>query len=248
MKRHHILDQIRGLTLISMILFHAVWDLVYIFDRDWTWFYSPLAYVWQQSICWLFIALSGFCWSLGRHKLRRGLIVSGAGFLVSLVTELVMPDQRIRFGVLTLLGFCMLVMIPLEKLLSKIPSWAGLFGSFLSFLLIRNINDGYLGFEGLRFAKLPDNLYHMGDIATFVGFTDTRFYSTDYFSVFPWIFLFITGYYAYRLAMQYGLLEKLSEWKPKGKLLGFMGRKSLIIYMLHQPVIYLILFVWDKIS
>lgn len=239
MKRIHLLDELRGITLISMVLFHAVWDLVYIFGMDWDWFYTPIAYVWQQSICWTFIFLSGFCWSLGKRRLRRGLLVSGAGLLVSLVTELATPAQRIRFGVLTLLGLCMLIMISLDKILKGISAAIGLAGSVLLFLLTRNINDGYLGFEALNLLKLPDGLYELGDGATLIGFTDRSFYSADYFSVFPWIFLFVAGYFGYRVASERKLLEKIAAWRLPGKFFQSIGKQSLIIYMLHQPIIYL---------
>ena len=246
MKRIRLLDELRGVTLVSMILFHAVWDLVFIFHINWKWFYSPIAYVWQQSICWVFIFLSGFCWSLGKRKLRRGIIVSAAGLVVSLVTELVMPDQRVRFGVLTLLGICMLVMIPLEKLLRNVSSVVGLAGSSLCFVLTRNMNDGYLGFEGMNILKLPEEWYHMGDVASLLGFTDTSFYSTDYFSVFPWIFLFVAGYFGYRTAVEKGFLEKMQTLHMPGKIWGIIGKQSLIIYMLHQPIIYLGLYLLTR--
>ena len=92
-KRYALLDILRGITLISMIVYHTIWDMVYIFDVDWLWFESPAAYVWQQSICWCFILLSGFCWSLGKHKLKRGLTVFIAGALVSIVTLIVIPEE-----------------------------------------------------------------------------------------------------------------------------------------------------------
>lgn len=247
-KRYHILDSIRGVTLISMIGFHAVWDLVYLFDVDWAWYETPIAYIWQQSICWVFIALSGFCWSLGRRKLRRGLTVLAAGFLVSLVTEVFMPDQIIRFGVLTLLGCSMLLMIPLDRLFikkEKVSASAGLIVSLLAFCITRNVNDGSLGFESLELAKLPRALYQMGDAGNFLGFTEPRFYSADYFSLIPWFFLFLAGYFGYHWAMQKGVLEKAAALKPLPKLFGwvdFMGKHSLIIYMLHQPVIYGVLY------
>ena len=243
MKRYHVLDDIRGITLASMIVFHGVWDLVYIFDVNWGWFYTPIAYLWQQSICWMFIALSGFCWSLGGHKLRRGLTVFAAGCMVSLVTELATPEQRIRFGVLTLLGFCMLLMIPLDRYFQKIHPLSGCVGSFFLFLLMRNINDGYLGFEGINLLRLPKKLYAMGDVATFWGFTDVRFFSADYFSVFPWFFLFVTGYFGYRLIVKNCLLDKMAKMSSWRGPWGFLGRHSLIIYMLHQPIIYLGLWV-----
>ena len=64
------LDALRGLTLVSMIAYHACWDLVYLFHADWDWYRGTGAYIWQQSICWTFILLSGFCFSLGRRPLR----------------------------------------------------------------------------------------------------------------------------------------------------------------------------------
>ena len=241
MKRVCLLDDIRGMTLFSMILYHTVWDLVYIWGMDWSWYYTKFAYIWQQSICWTFIFLSGFCWSLGKHKLRRGLIVVGAGALVSLVTEIAMPNQRIRFGVLTLIGTSMLLTIITEKILKRVPALIGFACSLLLFLLIRNVNVGYIGFENWNLYQLPEAWYHGGDIATFMGFTDLSFFSSDYFSVLPWYFLFVAGYFAYQLAKRYGILEKIAKKRSVGKIWNFMGRQSLIIYMLHQPIIYLVL-------
>ena len=44
-------DTLRGLTLVSMIVYHACWDLVYLYRLDWDWYRSFWAYAWQQSIC-----------------------------------------------------------------------------------------------------------------------------------------------------------------------------------------------------
>ena len=78
-KRYYVLDGIRGLALINMIAYHACWDLVYMFGMDWKWYKSEAAYVWQQGICWTFIFLSGFCWSMGRHHIKRGFTVFAGG-------------------------------------------------------------------------------------------------------------------------------------------------------------------------
>lgn len=247
--RYRRLDEIRGVTLFSMILFHTVWDLVYIFGMNWNWFHTDLAFLWQQSICWTFILLSGFCWSLGRRKLRRGLLVFGAGLVVSFVTEVFLPEQRIRFGILTFLGTAMLLLLPLEKLLKKVSAMVGLLVCFGAFILLYGINDGYIGIIGLiELFRLPQALYHLGDVATFIGFTDRRFYSSDYFSLLPWIFLFLTGYFCYRLAEEKNRLKVLAEQKSCGKLWNLMGKNSLLIYLLHQPIVYAVLLVWDKVS
>jgi uncharacterized membrane protein len=97
----------------------------------------------------------------------------------------------------------------------------------------------------MKLVKLPRALYQMGDVGNFLGFTEPRFYSADYFSLIPWFFLFLAGYFGYHWAMQKGALEKAAALKPLPKLFGwvdFMGKHSLIIYMLHQPVIYGVLY------
>ena len=75
--RYRLLDELRGLDLISMMLYHGMWDVVFLFGVAQKWYTGRPGFVWQQSICWVFILLSGFCLPLGHRPLRRGLIVSG---------------------------------------------------------------------------------------------------------------------------------------------------------------------------
>jgi len=224
------LDTIRGVMLISMIAYHACWDMVYMFGADWDWYRSGVAYLWQQGTCWTFILLSGYCWNLGRHRLKRGLMAFGGGVLVSAVTMVMMPESSVFFGVLSLLGTSTLLLIPLEKLLVRVPPWTGFAGSFLLFLLFGEVNAGYLGFEGLRIAALPKELYR-NLFTTCLGFPCAGFYSTDYFSLLPWFFLFLTGYFLYRL-------RRADPPNFSLPVLTALGRHSLLVYLLHQPVIY----------
>ena len=99
-----LLDELRGLDLISMMLYHGMWDLVYLFGVRAPWYGSWQGELWQQSICWVFILLSGFCLPLGRHPVKRGAVVFGCGALVTAVTLIFMPADAVWFGVLTLLG------------------------------------------------------------------------------------------------------------------------------------------------
>ena len=227
-KRRHELDTLRGLTLVSMIAYHACWDLVYLFGKDWAWYRSEGAYLWQQSICWTFILLSGYCVSLGRRKYRRGAEVFAAGVLISAVTWVAMPSSRIFFGVLSLLGSAMLITAAVEPWLKKLPPACGLGGSFLLFLFFRGVSGGTLGFGAVR---VPDVLYRSYFTACF-GFPPKGFFSTDYFALLPWIFLFWCGFYLYQLHPN-GAKRSVSL-----PLITAMGRKSLLIYLLHQPLVY----------
>lgn len=240
-KRYYVLDGIRGFALVNMLIYHCVWDLVYMFECDWQWYRSELAYAWQQYICWTFIFISGFCYSLGKKKLKRGLIVFLSGSLISIVTLIAMPENRVIFGILTLIGSCMLLMIPLEQILKKVPPVIGLLFGFMLFFFTRNVNQGCLGFGDLRLVALPEHWYR-NLFTTYLGFPTPDFYSTDYFSLFPWIFLFVTGFFMNCFLGQKNLLSHLQPCKIKP--LEWLGQHSLGIYIVHQPLIYLALTVF----
>lgn len=235
-KRYELLDTIRGIVLVSMIIYHACWNLVYIYGMDWGWYRSKGAYLWQQSICWTFLLLSGFCFSLGKRHLKSGLMVFGGGMLVTVVTLIFMPENRVIFGVLTCIGSCVLLLNFTQNIWKKIPDRIGLGSMFFLFLFTKNINNGYLGIGESVILRLPGKWFR-NYVTTYLGFPHKGFYSTDYFSIFPWLFLFMTGFYLYRLLEKQGILEN-ELLKQKISPFAFLGRQSLLIYLLHQPIIY----------
>lgn len=162
-------------------------------------------------------------------------MVLGAGFIVSLVTIYIVPESLIIYGVLTFLGTAMLLMIVLEPVCKKGNPIAGLIVTAVLFLLLRNVNDRSLGFEAIEVMALPDELY-ANMATTFLGFPVQGFFSTDYFSLIPWFFLFQAGYFTNRI-----IKAKIGFGGLVGKkmpFLGWIGRNSLWIYMVHQPVVY----------
>lgn len=143
---------------------------------------------------------------------------------------------KIICGVLTLIGSCMLLSVPLKKFLRKISPAVGIILSFVLFMFTRNINRRALGFGNFDLLVLPDFLYK-NIFTAYLGFPPAGFFSTDYFSLLPWAFLFFCGYFLFSEANRYGLNERLFS-KVRIPMLSFMGRHSLIIYLLHQPVLY----------
>lgn len=234
--RYVILDTVRGVTLLSMILYHAAWDAVHFLGVNWSWYDGLPGFVWQQSICWTFILLSGFCWSLGRRHARRGALVLAASFAVTAVTVVFTPDARIVFGVLTLLGSCMLLFIPLRTVLERIPALPGIIGAMALFALCRNISQGYIGLGVLRL-DLPGSLYQ-GMLSAYFGFPPEAFFSTDYFPLLPWGFLFAAGFFLYRLCQPQDVLSQLPKWAVPG--VTWLGRHSLLVYLAHQPALYVL--------
>lgn len=245
--RYAIIDDVRGLIVISMIIYHAVWNMVNLFGAKWHWYQSDWAYLWQQSICWGFILLSGFCWSFSRKQWKRGTAVFASGLLVSAVTALLMPENIILFGVLTCLGSCMLLMIPLQKITSICNPQTGMLMSFAMFVLLRNINEGRLGFEQWDLIQLPEKWY-ANLFTAYLGFPPDWFCSADYFSLFPWMFLFLTGYFIGRIVRrkEWLSLQQVSVKGCMGAGLEWVGRHSLLIYLLHQPLLYAVLFICCK--
>lgn len=211
-ERYRFLDEIRGFLLLNIIAYHMIWDFNYIFGFEWEWYRGTPGAIWQFLSCCGFILLSGYCWQMGKHQLRRGIEIFGAGLVITIVTIMVMPDCKVIFGVLTFLGSAMMLLIPLSKILNKIPPVLGAMVSLFLFAVFYPVNIGYL------------------------GFTESEFFSTDYFSILPWIFLYITGYFVYKIRMK----KECLKWEKKGICPPFawLGRHSLIIYLLHQPVIY----------
>lgn len=177
--------------------------------------------------------LSGFCVPLGHRTLKRGAQVFAAGALVTVVTLVFMPEDRVVFGVLTFLGSAMLLTGVLEPLLKKIPPAAGLAVSAVLFAVCYPVGLGWVGLGGWKL-MLPQSLY-ANYFTAFFGFYPDWFYSADYFGLLPWLFLFWAGYYLHK-AVGRGRMEPLR--RPVCPALGWMGRHSLLLYLLHQPVIY----------
>lgn len=92
--------------------------------------------------------------------------------------------------------------------------------------------NGFWNLPGGRLA-LPQALYASWPTAYF-GFMSKSFFSTDYFPLLPWLFLFWAGYFLHHLLGRGRLAPLRRSVCPP---LGWMGRHSLVLYLLHQPVI-----------
>lgn len=213
---------------------HGIWFIFSILICNGI-YQSKGAYIWQQCICWTFIFLSGFCEPLGKKKLKRGVTVFSLGFLIVVATLIALPQNRVRFGVPTLIGSCMLLMILAEKVLQKCRPLHGLIFSITLFLLTKNINQGCLGFSNWNLLPLPDSWYH-NFATTYLGFPMPGFHSADYFSLLPWVFLYSAGYFTHQLFTHCKLLPNLES--SKAEPLEWIGRHSLGLYMIHQPLLY----------
>ena len=190
--------------------------------------------VWERCICCSFIFISGLCGHWGRrHALRRGLVLNGCGLLITAVTLIAVPEQAVWCGVLTFLGCATLLTIPVDRLLRGRWAVAGLAVSLVLLAVFWPVNRGWLGFGALQLWQLPDVLYH-SRLLTVLGFPFAGFSSSDYFSILPWYFLFLAGYFARPLLFANEQVKKVARLRLP--LLDRLGRKSLPVYLVHQPL------------
>lgn len=231
--RYHLIDALRGFALVNMVAFHLMYDIFNIFSAETGWNSEPLTIIWERFICCSFIILSGVSFNFSHHPFRRGIILNACGFLITIVTVLFIPSQAVWFGILNFLGCAMMISYPLKAYLENIAPAVGAFCSLLLFALLYGVPEGYVGFFGLELFKLPEFLYGIKALA-FIGFPSIDFHSTDYFPIIPWIFLFLSGYFAWRVIKNFNADR---FFKRKIPFFNFIGRHTLIIYILHQPII-----------
>ncbi len=218
-RRFDVLDAWRTLAIMLMVAYHFLYDL-YIFGviSANQLFSAPLN-VLERFICCSFILLAGASARFSRNNLRHGLIVLGAGLVVEIGAAV--AGQTIRFGVLMLLGSSMVLWHFLGKGLQKLPGWSVAAGSGVLFFAAR-------WWTGRTAVSVPW-LYPL-------GFTAPGFYSADYFPLLPWFFLFLIGTALGGWCLAHRENRLLTVSLPG--VLTWPGRHSLIIYVLHQPVLY----------
>lgn len=232
-KRYYLLDSLRGTSIISMIAFHLCYDLFMIYGINTSWYFYPITAVWERSICVVFILVSGMCLNFSENGIKRGILLNLTGFAVTCVTVIAEPNQAVWFGVLNLIGCSMMIVSVLSDNLKKIRPLSGALISFLLYAVSYDVPKGYVGLFGLDIVKLPDFLYSCKYLA-FLGFPSSDFFSTDFFPLIPWIFLFAAGFYLWNFIVEKNLTK---YFELKIPVLDKIGRYSLWIYLAHQPII-----------
>lgn len=238
-KRYETIDFVRGFALINMFLYHGIYDLVYIFNVDIPWFTSKEAYYWQQMICMLFIILAGASASFSRNLLKHGFKVLVGGLIISVTTMVAMPSQFVSFGILHFMGISMILLSIFRKYIDKFSPILG-FGIAMAFFIVtKRIPGRYLGIGDIPLLPLPNSLYQSDYLYAF-GFPNSRFSSVDYFPLLPWLFLFLAGYTFWNLIKNSQFIEKYGHFQVVG--INYIGKHTLLLYLLHQPFIYSLIF------
>jgi uncharacterized membrane protein len=242
-KRVHFIDEVRGVLILYIVWYHLMYDLTVIYGLDMDWVGSAWMEYIRLTAVSLFVIISGVSCHYSRSNIRRGIKTILWGMVITLCTILVAPDQVILFGILHFMGTAMLLCGLLQNKINEIPVKAGIIISLLLFILTYNIYDGYIGIAGIGTIKIHSMFYNKPYLFPF-GFSSIGVESADYYPIFPWLFLFLAGNFFGR-----GIKRNQAPfffYNAHSTTLSKIGRHTLIIYLLHQPIILILLFIIFK--
>ena len=232
------IDFLRGIAIIMMITFHFLFDLNYFGNYGFN-LHSGFWWLFARITAAIFIFLVGVSLTLSYSRaikekegdlyflkyLYRGLKIFSWGLIITLITWVFIKQGLIIFGVLHFIGVAIILAYPFIRL--------RFLNLFLGILLI--IFGIYL--TGLRF-DFPWLIW--------LGFMPQNFYTFDYFPILPWFGLVLLGLFFGNLLYPEGKRSiKIREIKnPVTNLFCFLGRHSLLIYLIHQPVLVALLHIF----
>lgn len=242
-KRFWEIDFMRGIAIIMMVTFHSAFNLYY-FDVMNIDINSTPWWLLARSTATIFIFLVGVSLTLSyaktertkskkgvciKYLLRGGKIFSW-GILITTITYIFLNEAYVRFGILHLIGFSIIIAVPFIKykyLNLALGSVTLLIGFYLQSF---RVNTEWLMWIGLR---------------------PVSFYTVDYFPLFPWFGLILLGIFAgnflYPDHERRFELADLSDIGPI-KIFSFLSKHSLLIYLLHQPVIIILMIIFGIID
>ncbi|WMT88423.1 DUF1624 domain-containing protein [Pelagibacterium sp. 26DY04] len=219
-------DIARGIAIVAMVIYHFSWDLAFLGFVDFDPTQSLPWIVFQKSIVGTFIFLTGVSLVLGHGAgirwpafWRRFAIILGAALLVTAGTYTFYAETFVYFGVLhaiALFSLLGLVFLRAPLALVIVPAIA------IS-LLPLFVQDPLFG----------EKLW------SWIGLWDVPPPTEDLVPIFPWFGVALAGIAAARLALASGFATRLAEIQgttSPARFLARMGRWSLVIYVLHQPI------------
>ncbi|MDN7024453.1 DUF1624 domain-containing protein [Methanoculleus sp. FWC-SCC1] len=233
--RYWEIDAARGIAVVTMILFHAVFDLNYfgiVTVTVATGFWRMLAYATAST----FIFLVGLsltisyarssrrldAQALRRKYLKRGATIFGYGLVVTAATYLFLPSGYIVFGILHFIGIAVII--------------APFFIRFEEANLLFGVAALFAGYVTNAITGPWPLLW--------LGIHPSSFTSLDYVPLLPWFGLVLFGIYfgkKFYPEGTRGFSVKIAE-PGAARPLAFLGRHSLFIYFLHQPIILAAIF------
>jgi len=222
------LDALRGLAIVAMIAYHFCFDLRYFGVAHWNFEHDMRWLAARSTILSSFLLIAGVSAVLANaqpaplsHWLRHVAIIAGAALLVTADSYVLFPQSFISFGVLHAIALSLLLAKPLLA-----RPWIAAITGFVVIV------------AGLVYANPAFDNRVLG----FVGFMTDKPMTEDYVPLFPWFGVLLLG-----IAVGHGLVRtQFAALVPLARLpalFSFLGRHSLVVYLVHQPLMMLLLWV-----
>jgi uncharacterized membrane protein len=144
---------------------------------------------------------------------------------VTVASILFLNEGFIYFGILHFFAFTSFLIYPILKYMDKeMTAFAGILFIILGIVLFFNVKT--------------ETSYFI-----WVGLVPEDFFTFDFFPIFPWFGVLLFGTFIGRLKYPNGERSfKIREIRnPVSTAFQFLGKNSLLIYFIHQPIILLIL-------
>ncbi|MBC7741048.1 MAG: DUF1624 domain-containing protein [Bdellovibrionaceae bacterium] len=216
-----LIDTLRGLAIVMMIIFHFYFNLSSFRITSPDFYKDEFWLAFRMIIMVIIVTLVGVSLALAKVRLtdqhfwRRNLKILICALLVSAGTYLMLPASFIYFGVLHFIFVASVIGSFFNR-----PALAW-FNLALGALLIT---------AGACFKS--ENFNNPG--LNWIGFAATRPQAEDYVPFVPWFGLVLIG-----LFISYQVLPCLPArvLNFDNFILKWIGQKSLLIYMIHQPLL-----------
>lgn len=222
------IDFLRGLAFICMVYDHAVYDLNYIFGVRTNFFWGYGDIIGDFSAI-TFMILCGVSANLSKNNLKRGLIVFASALALTLGTGIADKLFNMRviivFGILHFLGIAMMI----SHFVKKLPVWV---------TSILAIGSWFLG-QFLATVHPKTNIFCM------FGVYSRTFYSSDYYPLFPYLAFVFLGIIIGKLI--YKEKKSIFPFTIGKNPLSYFGKHSFILYFIHQPIVFAVLFIIIKV-
>ncbi|TDK38653.1 DUF1624 domain-containing protein [Rhizobium deserti] len=232
-----LIDTLRGVALIAMATYHFTWDLEFFGYVEPGTATQGFFRIYARSIASSFLFLAGISLVLAHYPhvrwrwfWKRFAVVAGAATAISLATLIVFPSEWIYFGILHNIAISSLIGIAFLRLPIFIPA-------ALAFLVILGMVVDYSLMPGMLDLPVFNTRF-----LSWIGFAEIPPRSNDYVPLFPWIAALLLGIALARLALAQQWLPRLAAVQTKPNLLSKAGRHSLIIYLVHQPILIAIVY------
>jgi uncharacterized membrane protein len=227
---------LRGLAIILMIFGHILWDLDYFGLLPINNSIYDVLKITVQPMFFLLVGISLVIskkkfeqrkineeWEFDKRLIFRGFKILGLGIIFTLLTLIFIPEKPIFFGVLHCIGLSIILSVPFLK--------------YRKYNLLFVITILFASYTLSGYTMDNPTILHL---AVGIHQANIGSYTIDYFPLLPWFGIcllgIIIGGHLYSGNERKFKIPDISRYKPI-KIFQWCGQHSLIIYLLHQPII-----------